>query len=144
MIFVAGCSSGQKAPDVKLTELSGNGKTRISDFKGKVVLIDAWATWCGPCRETMPVIQKFYNEFGTKGLEVMAVSAETAPVVSAFRKASDYTYPMYIDTDNSFQEAFAITEIPKTFVIDRDGNIVFSGHPGDEGELRAAIEKALG
>ena len=141
-MLAIGCG-GQKAPDVKVAELMGNGRKRISDFKGKVLLIDAWATWCGPCRETMPVIQKFYNEYGPKGLEVMAVSGETAPVVSRFLKETNYTYPMYLDTDNSFQEAFQINQLPKSFVIDRDGNIVYSGHPGDEGELKDAIEKAL-
>ena len=143
LLAVWGCSAGQKAPDVKVAELSSGSKKRISDFKGKVVLIDAWATWCGPCRETMPVIQKFYNEFGSKGLEVMAISAETEPVVSRFLKESNYTYPFYLDTDNSFQEAYKINELPTSFVIDRAGNIVFSGHPGDEAVLREAIEAAL-
>lgn len=141
--LAAGCASGQKAPDVKITQLVGNGHKRISDFKGKVVLIDAWATWCGPCRETMPIVQRIYNEFGPKGLEVIAVSTETAPVVEQFLKEHDYSYPMYLDTDNSFQEAYQIDALPVSYVIDRNGNIVFKGHPGDQFALRQAIEEAL-
>ena len=142
LILATGCGS-QKAPDAKITELSSGKERRISDLKGKVVLIDAWATWCGPCRETMPIVQKMYNEFGSKGLEVVAVSAETPLMVESFVKATDYSYPFYIDTDNSFQEAYKITEIPKCFLIDKSGAIVFQGHPGDEQDLREAIEAAL-
>lgn len=142
LIFSTGCGR-QKAPDVSITELSSGKKRSISSFKGKVVLIDAWATWCGPCRESMPIVQKMYNEFGSKGLEVVAVSAETTLMVESFVRATDYTYPFYVDTDNSFQDAYKITEIPKCFLIGKDGTIVYQGHPGDEQQLRNAIEAAL-
>ena len=116
---------------------------KISEFKGKVVLIDAWATWCGPCRETMPRVQELYNEFKDQGLEVLAVSNETAPVVSRFLKDNTYTYPFYLDLDGSFGEDYKVESIPVAFVIDKNGNIVFRGHPGDHQKLRTAIVEAL-
>ena len=106
-------------------------------------MIDAWATWCGPCRETMPIIQKLYNEYNSKGLEVAAISTEATPVVERFVKDSSFTYPFYVDLDGSFQQAYKVDELPTSFLIDREGNIAFQGHPAEEEKLRGAIEAAL-
>lgn len=141
---LAGCSSGPKAPEVNLYPLGQTKSIKLSSFKGKVVLIDVWATWCGPCRETMPLIQQIYNDKREKGLEVVAVSGEAAPTVEKYLKENQFTYPFYIDLDNSVNNSFGVAQLPTSIVIDRDGNIVFRGHPADEEKLRAAIDAALG
>jgi len=143
-VGLAGCGAGPSAPDVNLFPLGQSGSVKLSSFKGKVVLIDVWATWCGPCRETMPLIQKIYNERREKGLEVVAISGESASTVERFLKENPYTYPFYIDLDNSVSDSFKITGLPTSIVIDRDGNVVFRGHPADEEKIRAAIDAALG
>jgi thiol-disulfide isomerase/thioredoxin len=147
LALLGGCSAEQgfgKAPDAKVKPLDGGDSVRISDFKGKVVLIDAWATWCGPCIETMPLIQETYNEFKDKGLVVMAITSETAPEVNRFlKKNPKYSYPIYLDLDGSFAEAFQITGIPASFVIDKQGNIVFKDHPAEHGKMRRIIASAL-
>lgn len=141
---MAGCGSGASAPDVNLYPLGRSGSIKLSSFKGKVVLIDVWATWCGPCRETMPIIQKIFAQRREKGLEVVAVSGESASTVEKFLEKNPYTYPFYIDLDNSVNDNFKITGLPTSIVIDRDGNVVFRGHPADEEKLLAVIDAALG
>lgn len=142
--LAAGCSSGPKAPDVNLYPLGETTKVvKLSEFKGRAVLIDVWATWCGPCRQTMPLIQKIYDEKGPQGLSVAAVSAESPATIEKYVKESGFTYPFYVDLDNTVSEGFKVTGLPTSIVIDRQGNILFVGHPADETRLHAAIDKAL-
>ena len=143
-LVFAGCASGEPAPDVNLFPLGKTTKLKLSDLKGKVVLIDAWATWCGPCRATMPTVQKLYDEFKDKGLEVVAVSDESPTVIQKFVKESLYTYPIYVDADASLNTGFKIVEIPATFVIDRSGNVIYEGHGESEDALRKAVVQAIG
>jgi len=143
LTVLAGCSSGQKAPDVTLFRLGETTGVKLSEHRGKVVLIDVWATWCGPCRETMPMIQKLYDEKGPQGLMVAAVSGESAPTVEKFVKQHGYTYPFYIDLDNSVNQGFGVQGLPTSIVIDKQGNVVFFGHPADTERLHSAIDEAL-
>jgi cytochrome c biogenesis protein CcmG, thiol:disulfide interchange protein DsbE len=117
---------------------------KLSSFKGKPVLIDFWATWCGPCRETMPELQKLHQEFGPKGLEIIAISSDPEPAVEKFLKDNPYTYPMYIDLDNSANTKFGVTGLPTSFVLDRNGKVIWTGHPGDVSQLRRAVQAVIG
>ena len=144
LAVAAGCASGPAAPSVNLYRLGQTKATKLEDLKGKVVLIDVWATWCGPCRETMPMIQELYTQYRSKGLEVVAVSAETAPTVEKFVKENPYTYPVYLDMDDSFRNKFPTPAIPWAFVIDRNGNIAYQGPTADHDKVKDAIVNALG
>lgn len=132
------------APDVSLYPLDGGPRKKLSDFRGKVVLIDMWATWCGPCRETMPIVERMHNQYGDKGLEIAAVSPETAPVVNAYLKENPVHYPVYLDIDETVFRGFENKQLPDCVLIGRDGSVVFRGHPGDVAALEQAIQAALG
>lgn len=140
---VCGCGSKQ-APDFKAESLAITGKTvTLADFKGKAVLLEFWATWCGPCRETMPVIDEVYKEFGPKGLQVVSLTNEDRATVEAFAAKSDVTYPLFLDVGGSANQAYGITGIPDAVVIGKNGSIVWRGHPADVQALVAAVERAL-
>jgi thiol-disulfide isomerase/thioredoxin len=151
-VLVFGCSDepsdfaiGKPAPDVLLEQVAPPF-TNIStgSLKGKVVVMDFWATWCGPCRKTMPVIQKVYSDYQGK-IEVMGVAQEPRPTVADFVKGSEITYPMVLDNTGTAFKAFNCDTIPQLYVIGKDGNIKFhsAGDPIDEKRLRSALDEAL-
>ncbi|HLJ53732.1 MAG TPA: TlpA disulfide reductase family protein [Chthonomonadaceae bacterium] len=113
---------GKPAPAVAVTELEG-GRRTLGDFKGKVVLIDFWATWCPPCRKGLPETQRFYQEYGSRGLAVLAVSDESKATVKPFLKQNRFTFPTYLDKGGIMGRAFGVTAIPTVAVIDRNGRL---------------------
>ncbi|MBS1715944.1 MAG: redoxin domain-containing protein [Armatimonadetes bacterium] len=113
---------GKPAPNFKLTGMDGK-TVNLSDLKGKVVLIDFWATWCGPCREGLPVTDKLHKEFASKGLQVLAVSDEEKPTVDKFVKDNGYSFPVFLDTDRSANTTYKIEGIPTLVIIDKNGNL---------------------
>ena len=98
-------------------------KKKLADFRGKVVLIDFWATWCPPCRKGLPETQKFYTEYGQKGLAVLTVSDETQPTVTAFLKKNNFTFPAYLDPGGATNKAYNIAAIPTVAIIDKNGKL---------------------
>lgn len=144
-----GCSggpSGKPAPDFRVEQAEPPAKeVKLSGLKGKVVLVDFWATWCGPCKETMPRIEALYQKYRAQGLEVMAISNENRAVVRGYRPRSGVTYPFYVDIWNEANMRFEIQTLPQLFLVDRKGKIVFheEGAGGDEAPLVRAIESAL-
>ena len=135
--------SGQKAEDFTLSDLAGKS-LRLSSLKGKVVLIDFWATWCGPCRIEMPSIQKLHREFKDRGLVVLGVNAgEEATAVRPFLKKYGYDFRILLDHDQAVGRRYQVDGIPTMFIIDKGGTI--SSHfvgVRDEATLRDALAKA--
>ena len=113
---------GKPAPDAILTSLDGK-RVSLSSLRGKVVLIDFWATWCGPCRAFLPITNKLNAEYASKGLQVLAVSAEDATTVGSFMREGNYTFPAYLDPDAKANAAYRIDVIPCLAIIDRNGNL---------------------
>lgn len=114
---------GDKAPDFQLESLTGE-RVKLSDLKGKVVLINFWATWCPPCKKEMPAIQSVYNEFHDDGFVVLAVNlAESEYIISQFKKKTDIEFPIYLDKDESVKSMYGVYYIPSSFFIDRQGKI---------------------
>ncbi len=102
-----------------------DGKTySLSTLKGKVVLLNFWATWCPPCRKEMPDMEKLYREFQKDGFVVLAVSDEDRETVDGFLKKQPYSFPVLLDPDRKVNEAFDVEGIPKSFLFDREGRIV--------------------
>ncbi len=143
-ILVSGCQSGvSSVPDLRVEAFTGQGKfDNLKDLKGRVVVLDFWATWCGPCRESMPHVAAIYEELKSKGLEVWGVTSEERPVIAKFFGSQRLPYPIYLDGDLALNKAFNVQALPTMVVIDRHGNIAFQGHPEDP-KAREAIDKTL-
>jgi peroxiredoxin len=106
-----------------LTDLSGKNWT-LRDLRGKVVLVNFWATWCPPCRKEMPDLETLYRRFGPQGLVILGISDEEAAKVKPFISQQKVTYPVLLDPGRKVNELFQIEGIPKTFIYDREGKVV--------------------
>ena len=114
---------GAPAPDFTLTDL-GEKTVTLSNLKGQVVLINFWATWCGPCRVEMPAIQHRYETFKDQGFTVLAVDFdEPLTEVSAFARALNLTSTVLLDPGGSVNELYHVRGYPSTFMVDRSGVI---------------------
>ncbi|OGP64265.1 MAG: hypothetical protein A2169_06375 [Deltaproteobacteria bacterium RBG_13_47_9] len=111
------------APNFTLRSLNGEEIT-LSDFKGKTVLLDFWATWCGPCREAIPHLIQLYNAYKDKGFVVVGMSLDKGDIknVRHFVTSMDIPYPIVIATDD-VARSYAVTGLPTTFFIDKEGQI---------------------
>jgi len=111
------------APDFTLKTLEGEEMT-LTSLKGKVVLLDFWATWCGPCRESIPHLVTLHKNYGEKGLVILGMSADKGDgdVVRRFVKSMDIPYPIMI-TPEEVLRSYGVTALPTTVFIDREGKI---------------------
>ena len=118
------------APAWKLADLDGK-PVSLADFKGKVVILDFWATWCAPCRDEIPGFVELQKKFGDKGLVVVGVSLdeEGAAFVQKFVKEHGVTYPVVLGNQQVAAAYDGIDALPTTFIIDREGKVV-KGHRG--------------
>ena len=118
---------GSQAPDFKAVTVDAGKRTKtLADYKGKVVLLNVWATWCEPCRVEMPSIEKLHREFGPKGLYVVAVSVDdpgSETRIVDFTKELGLTFEVLHDPAQAITRSYQITGYPETFVIARDGTI---------------------
>lgn len=105
-----------------LTDLTGRQWT-LQDLRGKVVLVNFWATWCPPCRKEMPDLDALYHEFAPKGLVILAISDEDAAKVRPFIAEHHFTYPILLDPGRKVNERFQVEGIPKSFLYDREGRL---------------------
>ncbi len=109
--------------DFTLTELGGKTWT-LKEQRGKVVVLNFWATWCPPCRKEMPDLETLYRQFKDQGLVILAISDEDTGKVKPFIAQQKVTYPILLDPGRKVNELFQIDGIPKTFVYDRNGKLV--------------------
>lgn len=96
----------------------------LRDLRGKIVLVNFWATWCPPCRKEMPDLQALYDKYKDQGLVVLSISDEEIGKVSPFIAERKITYPVLLDPGRKVNDAFVVEGIPKSFVYDREGKLV--------------------
>lgn len=140
---------GQPAPDFTLTDLEGN-EVSLSSLRGKVVFLDFWATWCPPCKASLPHTQAFSQHEKAKSgdLVVLAVNAQEEPeAVKRFMQENGYSFRVLLDRQGSVLNAFRVQGIPTFVLIDREGKVsqVWVGFaPGTEKQMEEAVQKMLG
>ena len=139
---------GFLAPDFTLDTLDGN-KVTLSELRGKVVVVNFWATWCLPCRAETPALEKSYAQYKNSGVVILGVNLTNQDVVSeveSFVQEFGLTYPILLDRDGSISNSlYQIKGLPSTFFVNREGIIrtVLVGGPMSEAFIRSKIEALL-
>jgi peroxiredoxin len=113
------------APDFVLEDMRGNA-VRMSNFRGKVVFVNVWTTWCEPCRAEMPAMEVLYQRMPDDGFVMLAVSADAdgRQVVEPFLRELGLTFPVLLDPDGQVPSRYGVTGYPETFIVDRNGVVV--------------------
>ena len=113
---------------------------RLADYRGKVVFLNFWATWCEPCREEMPGMERLHRAYKDRGLVVLAVSLDSqgASVVKPFLKNLGLTFPVALDPKMTVRERYGVWAVPSTFIIDRAGQRLFYANGSREWDSKAA------
>lgn len=136
---------GQAAPEFELTSLDGK-KVRLTDFKGKAVLLNFWATYCQPCKIEMPWFVQLQNKYGTEGLQVIGIAMDDASEtdISKFARELGVNYPILLGKEDTGQAYGGIPFLPTTFYIGRNGKVVDKvfGLKG-RAEIEESVKKAL-
>ncbi len=121
---VTGIEIGNKIPEFVFYDLNMN-KIESSNYAGKPLILNFWATWCPPCREEMPSIESFYGQAKEKGIEIAAISVDDSlSTVSEFLKTNSYSFPIYFDNGGVLSRIFLIRSIPTTYIINKEGIII--------------------
>jgi peroxiredoxin len=118
---MGGLKVGAKAPDFELKTLSGD-TVKLSDLKGKKVMLNFWATWCPPCKAEMPAMEEFHKEAGDE-VVILAVNIDPHLDVKAFVDENGITFPIPLDAEDKVNETYQVLSIPTTYFIDTKGNI---------------------
>lgn len=118
---MGGLKVGAKAPDFDLKTLAGD-KVKLSDLKGKKVMLNFWATWCPPCKAEMPAMEEFHKEAGDD-VVILAVNIDPHLDVKAFIDENGITFPILLDEEDKVNETYQVLSIPTTYFIDTKGNI---------------------
>ncbi len=142
-----GTEPGAAMPEYSAMNLDGT-KFELAARRDKVVLLNLWATWCGPCRYEIPELQRIHDQYGSRGFEVVGVSVDESGIESVrdFVTEQKMTYPVVLDPQGKLADVLSTSVLPTTVLVGRDGKIVWKKVgpilEGDQ-ELKSAIEKAL-
>ncbi len=148
LITSSGTAAGRPAPNLSLPSLDGTDIS-LEDMRGKIVLLNFWATWCGACRSEMPSLERLYRDLGSSpDFAVLTVSIDQRgkPAVARFMSNLGYDFPVLLDTENIASSAYGVSRIPSTFVIGRQGRIVWNcagALDWSNPSLRDALKKLL-
>ncbi len=138
---------GFSAPQFGLYDLSGN-LVRLSDFRGRVVLLNFWATWCGPCKREIPSLERLYQTMKDKGFEIVAVNAEKTPGsrVASFAQQYRMSFPILLNPKRDVGSKYWIRAIPTSFLLDKNGVIrwkIVGGREWTDSYVVSRIEQLL-
>lgn len=136
------------APEISVVSLANGTALKLSDLKGKVVLLNFWATWCPPCREEIPSMMKLNSRMTGKQFQMVAVSIDEGgkPAIESFFKESGFLLPTYLDPTGISAKSYAITGVPESFIIDKQGVLVkkiIGGAAWDSPEVIEFLENLM-
>jgi len=139
--------AGDEAPNFQLRDMNGR-VVALSDLRGKVVLLNFWATWCGPCRIEMPAMERLYRAYSRKDFEILAVSTDPqgAAVTRPFQQEHRLTFPILHDSDFRVGLAYGARTLPMTFMVDRRGIVrqqIFGARDWEAPEAHQLIEMLM-
>ncbi len=132
---------GDPAPDWTLSDAAGRAHS-LSQYRGRVVVLDFWATWCAPCSKVMPRLEKLHRKYRQQGVAVFGLSTFESGDAAAFMKKKNCTYGLLLKGEE-IAPAYGVETLPAVFVVGADGRIVYSHAGADHKHLDAVIEKYL-
>lgn len=133
------------APEISVQSITNGTTLKLSELKGKVVMLNFWATWCPPCREEIPSMMKLNTFMAGKPFQMVAVSIDEGgkPAIEAFFKETGFSLPTYQDASGTSSKIYCVTGVPETFIIDKQGILVkkiIGGAAWDSPEVVAFLE----
>lgn len=147
LVSTAGASSiSGKAPEFTLKSRGGQN-VRLSDYRGQVLLINFWASWCGPCRQEMPLLEDLYKRYSKLGFTILGVNVDTdSTKANNYLKDMSVTFPILYDTSNAVSKSYKVNAMPTTVIVDRNGNMRFlhQGYlPGYEKDYKKQVVQLI-
>jgi len=145
-VFAAGGDSSGPAPAFTLNGVTGSPAS-LSQYKGQVVMVNFWATWCGPCQQEMPLLEQMYKKYKPAGFTLIGVNVDKdAPPVKELLARKPVSFPVLLDPQSQVSKAYHVDEMPSSVIIDRKGDIryIHRGYkPGDENEYQDRIRQLI-
>jgi thiol-disulfide isomerase/thioredoxin len=143
---VLAASSSSPAPQFALGARGGS-QVNLAQYKGQVVMINFWASWCGPCRQEMPLLENIYKKYNKVGFTLLGVNVEPdSKAADDWLKQTPVSFPILYDKDSKVSKMYDVSGMPSTVIIDRKGNVRTIHHgykPGDENEYLDSIQKLI-
>jgi thiol-disulfide isomerase/thioredoxin len=134
------------APDFTLKSISGEN-LKLSEFRGDVILINFWASWCGPCRQEMPLLDQLYQRYSPVGFTILGINVEeNSDQARKLLQEVPVSFPILFDTQNSVSKLYNLVGMPSTMIVDRDGNIRYQNVaylPGYEKKYEEQIKELI-
>ena len=120
---IGGLHTGAPAPQFQLASSSGKPLS-LTDLKGRIVLVNFWASWCGPCRKEMPLLEQLNRQYRTKGVTLVGVNVEPdSAAATDWLKATPVSFPILFDVDSKVSKLYQVEGMPNTVILDRKGNV---------------------
>jgi len=134
------------APDFTLP-VRGGGELQLSELRGQVVLVNFWATWCGPCRKEMPLLDELYRKYQGLGFTLLGVNVEAdGRLADGFLAETPVSFPILLDAESRVSSLYEVSAMPSTVIVDRQGNVRlvhFGYQPGDEQKYQDTIRALI-
>ncbi len=146
LLLCAGAAVAEPAPDFTLKSDSGEN-FRLAEQRGKVVMINFWASWCAPCRQEMPLLNELYQRYERAGFTLFGVNVEQNPdAAKKFLDTVGVSFPILYDSETTVSRAYNVNAMPTTVMVDRDGKVRYVNRgyrPGDEEKYRDQIRELI-